>query len=342
MRKVAQFVLAMTVLASCMKEEIPIEPRPRPGGDTGIDTSGNDTADFNTSLQFSIVDMGNGYPNQLYFSLNDNEVVSLIGREEWDIAFKNDAETGLVVLNNAQAMSGWKSNYNSLESAIDSTGYGLGKKIEVAAELYDDPVLGDLSGVYLIDLGFSEFGLPLGAYWIEFPEINPNGYEIRYKKYGQTNIVERLITKNVDTEFVLYSIKNDLILQEPPSGDWDLKFTRYISILTGDNFEIPYSVTGVILNSYQTSATEFSSKPFGEIDLSDAQSIDLSSAPDVIGFDWKNFELTDGTSGTYTVETDRSYIIKNSLGLYYKLRFLGFYGEGGYSGEPSFEYQLLL
>ncbi|MEM9050639.1 MAG: HmuY family protein [Bacteroidota bacterium] len=325
MKRIFNLVIIAIVLSSCMKEEIAIEPN----------------TSFEEGVQVALVDMGNRYPNQVYFNLVDNEVVASIERQNWTIAFKNGSNSRLAVLNDAQAMSGWASGFENLESATDSAGFGQGKKIEVSAEIYEEPALEDLSGVYLIDLGFSEIGLPLGAYWIEFPEVSASGYQIRYKKYGQEEVVERFIEKNEDTEFVLYSLEEDFITHEPTSSDWDFKFTRYISVLDAGDSELPYSVTGVILNPYNTWAAEFSEKEFEKIELADTTNIQFSNQPDIIGFDWKTFTFTDGTTGIFTVDSDRSYVIRNALGAYYKLRFLGFYGEGGYSGEPSFEYQLL-
>lgn len=323
MKRFLIIAIAAIFFTSCLKDEIPVDPIER-------------------ELQFGIADMGRpGYVNQVYYSLISNEQASVVERLNWDLALKNGPDAKLIVLNDAQAMQAWRSPYTDLESASDSSGFGQGKEIEVSATVYTNPVLGNLTGVYLIDLGRSNIGLPRGMYWLEIPSASAIDYKIRFKRYGQNTITEKTIPKEDNSEFVLYSIKDDMITLEPNSDAWDFKFTRFISILDNEGEPLPYSVTGVILNSYNTYAAEFSEKPFEDISPSDTALISLSDAPDVIGFDWKFFTLSDGTSGFFTVDSSRSYIIRNSHGVYYKLRFVGFYGEALEVGVPSFEYQLL-
>ena len=57
-----------------------------------------------------------------------------------------------------------------------------------------------------------------------------------------------------------------------------------------------------------------------------------------IGWDWKQYDMS---SGPYTVDVTKNYIVKNQNGLYFKLRFIDFYDDIGEKGAPKFELQKL-
>jgi hypothetical protein len=45
--------------------------------------------------------------------------------------------------------------------------------------------------------------------------------------------------------------------------------------------------------------------------------------------------------GTYTIESDRIYLLRNSEGIFWKLHFIDFYTQNGEKGAPMFELQEL-
>lgn len=309
--------LALTLMA-CEKDEIPIEPFDRGG------------------LNLGSVDLGQGYVNQIYFSLEQNASVGMHQIGDWDIALKNGADSRMIVLNDARFMLAWKSGHIDLAQAEDTSGYGIGKKTEVIATAYSDPAMGDLEGIFLIDLGFNEFGLSQGMFWIEVPEVTETGYTIRYKKMSEELITERVISKTQGTGFNLYSLLTGNLMKEPPSDTWEFRFTKFTYQFI--NPPIAYLVTGLVLNPENTWASEYSVKPYDQITTSDTSMVEWSSQPDIIGYDWKTYSFD---SGTFMVDSDRSWLIRNAQQFYYKIRFTGFYDENGNAGVPTFEYQLL-
>lgn len=145
-----------------------------------------------------------------------------------------------------------------------------------------------------------------------------------------------MIEKSAESEFTLYSLTTGAVTEEPATDSWDFRFTKYTHQFVDP--PIAYLVTGLVLNSYQTAAAEFSEKPFDEITAIDTAMVEWSHTPDMIGYDWKFYDFD---TGTYQVDSDRSWIIRNQKGFYYKLRFTGFYDENGNVGTPKFEYVLL-
>jgi hypothetical protein len=311
------FVLTI-ILISCEKEEIPIQPFDRGGNVMGT------------------VDMGQGYVNQVYFSLFENQIAGIYQKVDWDIALKNGEDSRQILLNGARFMSAWQSDFTTIESADDSSGYGVNHRPQIAETMYSDPVLGDLSGIYLIDLGFNEIGLPQGMYWLEVPEVDSETYMIKYKKYGQEEIIEREISKSNVGNYRLYSFLNDEAMDEPSEETWDLKFTQYTYQFVDP--PIAYLVVGLTLNPYRTVAAEYSEKEYDQISAADTAMVEWTDQPDVIGYDWKTYSFE---TATYIVNSERTWLIRNARGFYYKLRFIGFYDENGNVGVPNFEFRLL-
>ena len=59
---------------------------------------------------------------------------------------------------------------------------------------------------------------------------------------------------------------------------------------------------------------------------------------DVIGYDWKDFSLQ---TNTFTIFSDKIYLIKDASGNLFKLRFIDFYDDNGIKGSPAFEFMRL-
>ena len=51
--------------------------------------------------------------------------------------------------------------------------------------------------------------------------------------------------------------------------------------------------------------------------------------------DWKEYDFD---NEHYTVLPDKIYVLKTSIGYYYKLRFIDFYNSTGEKGYPTFEF----
>lgn len=316
MRRLIIAFFGLALFSNCHKEEIPIEPFDR------------------GEMIASEIDMGNAYVNRVFFNLSETSIEGSIEKEDWDIAFS--AETDHVILNDGRLMTAWKSPFTDLEMATDSSGFGQGKEAEVAAELLDDPAIDELDGIYLLDLGFTGFGLPIGMVWLKFEEVNASAYSISYKKFGDTEIQQATISRENSLGYIYFSFAENQVVMSPPGSSWDIIFTKYTH-----QFEDPpiaYLVTGVILNLNRTVAAEYSEKPFEDITAADTSSVEWSNRPDLIGYDWKTYSFD---TGTYVVATDRTWLIRTAEGFYFKLRFTDFYDEEGDVGVPNFEYRLL-
>lgn len=316
-----EFLLLMAfcfLFASCEKDELPVEPH------------------IQGPVTLAQVDMGPAYINQVYYSLDNEEIAGSKLFTEWDLAFESSEDGWKVVLNDARMMSAWTSGFNSITEATDSAGFGNGQRIEVSATAYTEPVMGnwrEIEKVYLLDLGYSQLGLPLGLYWLEILDANASTYTIRTKKYGTNEIREAIIEKVANEGFTLYSILENTAISGVEEASWDIKFTKYTYQFIDP--PQPYLVTGLVLNPNRTAAVEVLNQSFDELALSDTTGLNWSYQPDYIGYDWKAYDFN---SSLYEVDSERSWLIRTASGFYYKFRFTDFYNAQGQVGVPGFEF----
>lgn len=318
MRSVFLISMACLALTSCQKDETPVAPYDR----------GTVISDR--------VDLGAAYHSQVFYSLDQEEVVGSNLISDWDLAFEGGVEGWKVILNDGRMMTAWKSDFETIESADDSSGFGNGKKVEVIASAYSNPAMGDwrdYSPVYLVDLGYSTDGQLLGLYWIQILSTDAESYAIRYRVFGDSEITNAVIPKQPGVSFTRYSILNHETIQSPQTHSWDIKFTKYTYQFIDP--PQPYLVTGLVLNPNRTAAAEITDRPFAEITTSDTTDITWSLQPDIIGYDWKYYDFG---SALYEIDASRVWIIRTASGFYYKFRFTDYYDNEGNAGVPNFEF----
>ena len=172
-----------------------------------------------------------------------------------------------------------------------------------------------------------------------------------YFKFGEENAVA---TGELDTEtwtdFNVFNEDSADYNATSDVADWDLVLTSYVGNGSnpGDSPE-EYSLVGLLQNSgngitagkmeYTDSEEDTAiAEAFANLTLADVPSLQYSSDPDAIGYNWKAFSLAEMK---YTIHTNWFYIVKLSNGDTYKLRVIGFYGSSTSERIIKFEYQLM-
>ena len=308
-----RIIFFLIVLVSCDIGEIPINP-------------------VITETEISTIPMGSNYMTQVYYNLNQNQIVSQNNRVDWDIAFESKRDTNFIYLNSSKFVQVWQISETSFYDPID---------LDEAVWQWDKPCLInngaaiDISSqsdiYYVIDLGLDENLESSGYLKFKVISSNDNGYTFRYSSIDNSADTTFNLSKNNSYNKLHFSfLKNSLVNIEPKSNDWDLMFTSYTHIFTGD---FPYLVSGVLINSQQVYVACDSINDFNEININHAQNIDYSNCENIIGYDWKIYSFE---TSIFSINQTKIYIIKNENG-YYKLRFLDFYNESGEKGFPKFE-----
>jgi hypothetical protein len=313
------FILFTTLIIffSCRKEERPISP--------------NAPGDILTNT----AELSSDYRYQLYFNLENNEFVGQNLKTEWDIGFATEYNGFNIKLNAANAMSAANMGPIDFNSITDTTGFKANEAFDAVTGHLDSTAIGDWrehEDVYIINRGFSFTGEHRGYVKLQILSVNANAYTFRLANLNQAEGTLYEIQKEGNYNFSFFSIDDLAQLKiEPPKTEWDIVFTQYTHIFY-EPFT-PYLVTGTQANTYQTKSLLIEEKPFDEIDLQFAMEQELSENINEIGYDWKSF-----IDGNYIIHSEKSYLIQDQKGLYYKLRFIDFYDENGQRGAPKWEF----
>ena len=316
MLRIKSSLLIFIGLVSCEKEEIAVAKHV-PG-----DEMVNEIA------------MEEDYKNQLFFDLGTNEVVSSNLKTEWDLGFQSDGSS--VILNSAKGMEVHRS---SLTFSGITSQTGLDWNWDAHSGNLDSTAFGDWiseNAVYVVDRGYSSSGAHQGYYKIKILTEDAVKYTIQYADISENSPIDLTIAKSTTERFTYFSFDNGLVSIAPPDQEYDLLFTQYTHLFKDP--ETPYLVSGVLLNRNNTEAALVTEKTFVEITLEDAENAIFSKDINVIGYDWKGYDLS---SGQFTTYPEMIYIIKTWNGVFYKLHFTSFYNSQGIKGFPNIEFQEL-
>ncbi len=317
-------ILTFATLSSCFKEDELVEP-PVPGN---VETN-------------SIV-LGENYVHQVYFDIENNDIIADKYFDIWDLAFECDTAGWHIFLNSSKMMYAGNSNQTNFSIVPDPA--SLEMFIDNSDGSYDKTAIGNwytqdsneiISNkyVYVIDRGYDTAMIATGYKKVVF-DIVDGKYLIKYANLDGSDEQSIILTKNNDYNYIYFSFDEGVVGVSPERESYTLKFSKYSTMLTTDEGDsIPYLVTGVLLNPYNTSAA-MDTNSFSSITLSDTSDMVFSVKQDAIGYNWKSYNFD---SGLYTVNPDMNYIIKCGSGFYYKMRFIGFYGESGQKGTITLE-----
>ncbi len=310
----AFFILATT---GCLIEEQPVLPFDR------------------GSLTTRSLNLASDYRNQIYYSLEKDSIIRQNLKTDWDLAFESNTEGVKVFLNSSKLMASLKTNISNIEDLKDIAGLTRVYDVINRSNITAIGDVRDLKNAFWIDRGFDELGDPLDIVKVKFEGVTAKDYTLKVAKQNERLPTTIVVEKDPKVNLVYLSFTNNKVVKlDPPKDDWDLYFTQYLHYFNEANPN--YIVTGAILNPNKTVAVADSSLEFKKIDINVAKGFKLTAQPDVIGYSWKNF-----VNNIYTINTHWNYIIRDSKGFYYKLRFIDFYNEKGAKGVPKFEFQKL-
>ena len=285
------------------------------------------------------------YDTQTWFNLQNMSVTSYNSFDDWDLGFESNGSGHHIILNTSKFMHAGNtgsSDFYGITANIcdtmvyDDSGGDLSKTaIGNWADFSDpsEPVYP--KSVYIIDLGADNDGVSYGSKKITFDSVDNNVYSIHFSNLDGSDEHYAEITTDPDRSFTHFSFRNggSVVPLLPADNSWDLCFTQYSTILFDDNnVATPYLVRGVYINMTGTSAARDTINSFYDITTEDISDYTFSSAQDIIGYDWKDFE-----DDSYNINPGIFYVIKDRHGEYYKLKFAGFYNSTGQRGFPSFQ-----
>lgn len=336
MRRLNQFVLGCVLLSltACFKKETPIT---LPQGNSQITTC------F----------IGNDYENNVYFDLSSN-AFQIHPSDDWDLRFETADTAWGVFINTGNNLKVYKTDLYSLNdarskdsnyiktfpSAVDAP-EGLARASAIADWRHFKRKGGiDSSGVFVLNLSYGKGADYYACFQIL--SVTNRAYSIAVSRLNQQLIDTIEILKDQTANYSYFSFANggQLIHNvEPNKTQWDFMFTRYNHNFMGilpNNQPFPYRVAGVLTNRNGVKVAKDSTTGFEKIDASCVPQYAFSSMANAIGYDWKSHAF--GAVGNYVVNAKITFIIQDTDGQIYKLRFLDFYNAKAEKGYPKFEF----
>lgn len=294
-----------------------------------------------------VVSQGAGYANQVWYSLENGEMVSA-PKTEWDIAFSIGTFSSSIHINAASGniakvypngsindwesvdvsgFDGWPTLNNSATSwelgAFDqnnsgsSLDFGWGMYNPVTHFVTGDSIYivqttaGELKKLKLVNLTLA------GVYNFEIADINGDNTQVLALDKGDYE----------GKVFGYYSIiNNEFLDREPASTSWDLLFTQYT-----DYVPSAYTVAGVL---HHPDVTVIQADGVDQESFEDYSQYTFSEEINTIGYDWKTF-----TGMGFEVASDVVYFVQEQDGDVWKIVFTGFGGSS--NGDYMFNKEKL-
>jgi hypothetical protein len=332
------FIPLVFITTSCFKEDEKVTPHD-PGG-----------------VETEVIEMTKDYRYQVYYDLASGEAVATNLKKIWDLSFDCAPGGWKILLNTSNFMLAAKTGLTDFNTVMDTV--GLTWNFDASSGNEDSLAIGkwvDFQGsdsikiytdeVYFINRGYDESGNLRGLRKIVFLEMTDTSFLIRYANPDGTDEQYFTVVKDPAVNYVCFSFDEGgkQLNLEPPKDSWDLLFTQYTTLLyTDEGDPYPYLLTGVLTNPHKVTVAQDTLFDFSVIDYELAGEMEYWDLLDEIGYDWKDIQ-GDVSSGnvTYVIMEGRNYLVQDTEGFYFKLRFISFYSDEGEKGYPTFEYQRL-
>lgn len=314
-------ILLVILLSSCIKEETPVLAH-QPG-----------------DVETVQIEIGFPYLNQVYYSCSSNSVVSTNTKYDWDLSFECSEDGNHVLLNTAKGML--TSNGGTSFQAVTDT-VGAIWLWDASSGNLDSTALGNwinTNNVYIVDRQFDATGSHLGFKKIQLQSVNNLSYTFKFADLDGSNAITYTINKNINLNYIHFSFNNSgqTLALEPDKNTWDLLFTNHQHKFS--NLPLPFVLTQALINKENgVLVAEDNNSNFSNITLQDTANYIFTNNWDEIGFDWK---IRNSQDNSFTIDPVKSFILKTTQGLFYKIRFIDFYNDSGVKGYPKFEIQKL-
>ena len=302
---------------------------------------------LNVFTQNTEISLNQTYENQSFYSMANGEIVNT-QNNNWDIAFSTDAFSSTIRINDGKGVelytyplgdtSAWNTIDNNSINILVNPMYNSDTSWEIGA--FDVNTTNGMDygwGVYNLAthhiIGDSLFIIKtVDGNWKKlWLEKKVSGeYLFKYANLDGSNMINQNVQASNynDKRFIYYSLESDLIIdREPILSDWDITFTKYITPVQG----MPYSVTGVLSNSgVEIAKVDNIPSP---LTYTNYGAHNFTQEINSIGYDWKTF------SGTYVIDSDRLYFIRDYQQNIWRLVFTNF--DGMSTGNIEFNTELL-
>jgi hypothetical protein len=167
---------------------------------------------------------------------------------------------------------------------------------------------------------------------------NADGYVLQYADLNDTTHQEVTINKSAGFNATFFSFNtNSVVNVEPEANKWDLNFTVFTNIIEGAG---SYGYSDGVLHNRKGGVTAYSVNTsqyaYDDFNGSNINQNNFEIDQRAIGDSWRDVMNDDKV-----LIDNIFYVIKDSNGNFYKLKFTGLLNNNGVRGYPEFKYELL-
>jgi hypothetical protein len=298
--------------------------------------------------------MDPGYATDIFYSLANGEVATA-PRDNWDIAFFTPRFSAGIMVNEGSGVNlfTYPKGDTSAWTTMDTIGLGAWPVMYNSSTNWEDGAF-NANQTGHPDYGWGTYNMVThnltgdSLYVVLFPDMSvkklwivgkvsaENLYHFKYANLDGSD--EQDVTLNVapyeSKRFAYYSLRNNLELdREPDFTTWDLLFTKFIDLVPDNEGNmVPYLVTGATSN-FETMANHF--YPVAD-DFNEWASEDFSTAKNVVGANWKYFDMT---SFSFQIVDSTCYFVKSHTGDVFKISFV--YWGGSSNGNFALDQMIV-
>lgn len=292
-------------IVSCFPKEEKVEPSPR-------------------IYQSVSVDAGPTKNDVLFYSLDAGRIVAKASPMEWDLYIDNE----VIRINYFRSMSVAKTNKN-WEEINDTSGLSFSFLTDQISDTLSQWELSE-NQIYVLNMGLDNEYEPLGFMVFQASRTS-DGVILKYRDLDGTNEW----TNQISEDYFYYHLKNGQRLNLPNDKEYDIALGKYTDYITVDDISQDYTIYGAIVGNASAYLLD---DDFETIDANDFDVNQLSNRKDIIGWDWKRFNLE---KNAYEILPKMTYMISTNSDYLCKLRFVDYLNDQGISGHPTFEYEIL-
>lgn len=290
------------------------------------------------------------FEKQAFVDLS-KKIASNADKGDWDLAFLS---SGFHVTLNAtgSTMARKLDGKTDLKdvSASDTTGFAAKMVVGFASSLeaqpwIDDPS-GDLTKTAIAEISATDSENPIyiikrdgDKSWKKI-RIHRSGenYKIQFADIASTTFTEKVITKKADYNATFFSLDDKIVSFEPLKAKWDFMYGTY-TVFSTFGKPIPYGFKDfIVINREKTSVVmvkEEGDVTYDKFSTSSVSSLSFESNLNTIGSSWRS------VIPSPKVKDDQFYVIKDSEGNVYKLKFTKLTNDSDQRGYPQLKYELL-
>jgi len=296
---------------------------------------------------------GEDFPNQVFIDLSKLSQKT-VDKYTWDLGLYTQTDQHSVILNSSAAVMARPLDKTDIDAVVPGDTLGFAAKMYVSnyndteASGWIDHQNGDLTQTAFGDISATASENKVfiikrdgdGRNWKKVRILQDGeDYTLQYADISATTHQETTITRDELTNFVHFDLDNGIADVQPPKEKWDIMYSTY----TGRaNFGMLLAINYndyVVLNRSGVSAARINESDiaYDDFTLNDISADDMVSDDiSVIGSSWRSL-----VDFSLVLDDDVYYVISDTEGNYYKLKFTRLTSESGERGYPAFKTELL-